>query len=282
MKKLIFYFILLFSSISWAQQKYVTTIHPFQKILQAVVGSRGEVHAILPPGASPHTYQLRPSNVREIEKAGALFYGSPHLDEWVLKFQNPNRIELLKLVPAQFQLALPFLKQEHTVIDPHFWTDPLTVKALIPELTRELSRIDPAGADIFQKNAQQFERQLDSLHLRLARQLAGVRGKRVMLSHPFFAYFFQRYGIELIDVIEKIPGKEPTPRQTSRLINKARQEKITAIFDHSQIPDLAAKLVAEASGVKIYQLDPLGGLPGRDSYAELLWYNAGIILEALK
>lgn len=289
----------LYSSIATGQPQYVTTIHPFQAVIQEIVGEHGTVHGILPPGASPHTYELRPSDAKIIEAARAIFYGADNLDGWVLKFANANRIELVKLIDPSALIYFHQSTDEHHAkphhkhqaepghdhssdVDPHFWTDPLTVKSMLPGLVQRLSSMHPSNAVVFQRNAERFSRQLDSLHLRLKTMLAPIAGSKVMISHPFFQYFFKRYDIHLVGIVEAIPGKEPTPRQLKGYIEQVKRQQVKAIFDHVQLPDRAAKLVAEATGIKICQLDPLGGVAGRKGYDELLLYNARLILEALR
>jgi zinc transport system substrate-binding protein len=300
MRKAVLLIIILLSfSFSYSQTRYVTTIHPFQEILTEIVGDRGEVHRILPPNASPHTYELRPSDVRLVEAAKALFYGSENLDAWALKFQNTNRIELIKLVT---QDSLIYFQEEihnnrlgvhqgeegnvgphhSSGIDPHFWTDPLTVKTMLPALVEKFCALTPPGCEIFRQNSDKFSRRLDSLDAKLKEMLAPIHGSKVMISHPFFQYFFKRYGIELIGIIEKNPGREPTPKDIKALIDLVKRENVKAIFDHTQLPDRAAKIIAESTGIKNYHLDPIGGVPGRQSYEELLLYNTKIILEALR
>lgn len=299
MRKVLAIIIILTYSQVYAQTKYVTTIHPFQEILKEVVGDRGEVYQILPPGASPHTYELRPSDLRTVATAKALFYGSENLDAWALKLQNTNRIELIRYVDGD---SLIHFQQEHerqksdvyhdehedeghhhsSGVDPHFWTDPLTVKSLLPTLTENLCIIDPGQCEQYRKNYQKFGSQLDSLHLKIKKMLTPIRGSKVMISHPFFQYFFKRYGIELIGVIEKNPGREPTPKEIKELIEEIKHENVKAIFDHTQLPDRAAKIIAESTGIRVYDLDPIGGVPGRQTYKELLLHNAEIILKALR
>ncbi|MCI0496319.1 metal ABC transporter substrate-binding protein [candidate division KSB1 bacterium] len=298
MKKILFVIFLLTSSSTLAQTKFVTTIHPFKQILKEVIGNHGEVYGILPPGASPHTYELRPSDVRFVSNAKALFFGSENLDAWALKFPNSNQIELITLVAPDaliyFQDEHPEHQSEihhdreqdeghhHSGVDPHFWTDPLTVKTMLPALVKKLCVLDPAGCEKLKSNSDRFSRQLDSLHIKLKAMLAPIQGSNVMISHPFFQYFFQRYGINLVGIIEATPGKEPTPKQLKGYIEQVEQKQVKAIFDHIQLPDRASKLVAEAAGLKVCHLDPLGGVSGRQSYDELLLYNAKLILEALQ
>lgn len=291
--------LLLLSNQVYAQIKYATTIHPFREIITAVVGERGEVYEILPPGASPHTYELRPSDLRKVETATALFFGSENLDAWALKFENSNRIELTQFVPENL---LIYFKDSHknykrhdshnvvtleghrhdNGVDPHFWTDPLTIKALLPPLTTKLCELDPDGCESYRKNAAQFSGHLDRLHAKIKQMLEPVQGSAVMISHPFFQYFFKRYGINLTAIIEKNPGKEPTPKEIKQFITGVQKEKVKAIFGHNQLPERAAQLVAEAAGIKVYKLDPIGGIPGRQNYEEILLYNVTILREALQ
>lgn len=299
MRKILLIILILTCSHVYSQTTYVTTIHPFQEILKNLIGDRGEVHQILPPNASPHTYELRPSDVRLIEAATALFYGSENLDAWALKFQNTNRIELIKLIdqdsliyfqneihdhkPVEHHNRDENMGHDHSSgIDPHFWTDPLTVKAMLPALVEKLCTLDPSGCETFRQNSEKFSRRLDSLNAKLKEMLAPIYSSKVMISHPFFQYFFKRYGIELIGVIEKNPGREPTPKDIKALIDQVKRENVKAIFDHTQLPDRAAKIIAESTEIKSYHLDPIGGVPGRQSYEELMFYNAKIILEALR
>lgn len=296
MKRTVIIIFLFSFNTLFSQQKFVTTIHPFEKILERVVGDRGEVYRILPPGASPHTYQLRPSDVRAVATARALFYGSENLDAWALKFEHDNRIELMDFIPGDsliyFQADYEHQKSEvhqdqgdhhhSSGVDPHFWTDPLTVQSMLPDLTEKLCAFDPDGCEGYRKNSRQFSTQLDSLNLKIEKILAPFHGRNVMISHPFFQYFFKRYGIKTVSVIETSPGREPTPKKIKKLIETLKRKKVTAIFDHIQLPDRAAKIIAESTDIKVYHLDPIGGVPGRQSYSELLLYNAEIIREALR
>ena len=109
LKKFFFIFFLLTFPLA-AQLKFATTIHPFKEIIQRVVGDRGEVIAILKPGYSPHTYEVSPLEVKEVESATALFYGSNDFDGWALKFDNNHRNELISFIPKDLCVTIDSLK----------------------------------------------------------------------------------------------------------------------------------------------------------------------------
>jgi len=287
-------FVFVIYTTAWAQTQYVTTIYPFKLILQSIVRDCREVHCLLPPGASPHTYEVRPSDMRMVETAKAMFIGGKNLDEWALKFYNPNRIQLLDLLPPDSLLY--FKSHTHAgkndlgvdnhdhgqEVDPHFWTDPLTVKALLPSLTDTLCSLDKNKCDADNQNSKQLARHLDSLYTRIDSTLAPVRGTAVLLSHPFFRYFFKRFGIRLVGIIEIAPGKEPPPKRIRDFIQIIKREKVKAIFINSQLSDRPAQLIAEVTGVKVRALDPIGGAAHGQTYDEILLHNVQVILEALR
>ena len=278
----IFLLVLLFQLTTAAQPNYVTTIHPFKVILQKIVGDRGKVICLLPPGSSPHTFSISPSEVKAIESADALFYGAEHLDEWAIKYSNLNKVELLSLLPADSLLNIITIRNENVGIDPHFWTDPLLTKLLLSKLVAKLCAIDPFGCNIYESNAKEFSANIEILNSELIKYLKAFIDEPVILSHPFFQYFFKRYNINIVGIVEPIPGKEPTPKELKELIDIALKNDVIAIFTHIQLPDNAARLLSESTGIKVYALDPVGGAEGRISYNEILTYNTGIIVKALK
>ena len=280
--KKIFLLIFLFQLTNAAQPEYVTTIHPFKEIIQRVVGERGKVICLLSPGSSPHMFNISPSEVKVIESADAIFYGAKNLDEWAIRYNNPHKIELLSLLPADSLLNIYTIRDEDVGIDPHFWTDPLLVKIMLPQLAAKLCSIDPDGCKIYKANAEEFSAELEIIFSEINKNLKRVNKRTVILSHPFFQYFLKRCNFRLAGIIEPIPGKEPTPKELKDLIDIALKNDVEAIFTHIQLPANAAHLLSESTGIKVYTLDPVGGVEGRNSYNEILMYNTGIILKALR
>ena len=49
----------------------------------------------------------------------------------------------------------------------------------------------------------------------------------------------------------------------------------------AKLGDRAARVIAAEAGVAVAVLDPVGGVEGRQTYEEMLRYNARTIVEAL-
>lgn len=262
---------------------FVTTIYPFRLILEPVLAGRAEVDHLLPAGASPHTHDLRPSEVQSAGASTALLYGAETLDGWAADLEAPAHVALLGLLPEASRLRMPGQDGEAGgSVDPHFWTDPMAVRSLLPALADTLCALDAAGCGGYQVEADSFAWGLDALDTELRQLLAPLEGSKVMLGQPFFRYFLHRYGIDLVRVLEPVPGKEATPRRIQRLADLAREQGVAAIFVQPQLPARAARAVAEAAEIPVVELDPLGRAGEHRSYADLLRSNARIIREALE
>ncbi len=292
-----FFTLILFYSVA-AQTTYIATIHPLQQIVSELLGDNTVVHDLLPVGASPHTYEPTPSDVHRIESAAILFLVGPNLDDWVKKFPARSTIEVIDLIPEDsliFFEHFPAVNRstapaeklspphaDHHGIDPHFWTDPLLVKVLVVNLADSLTKLFPAQRQVIQENCRRFSLQLTTLDLKIGESLRSFRGRTIIQAHPFFNYYLRRYELNSGGVIEINPGVDPTARQIKNMIDRIKRENIVAIFTQPQLPNQAARLIAETTGIPIVELDPLGGKPGRQTYAEILLYNTQIVIGALQ
>lgn len=260
----------------------IASIAPVAMILAELGADCLTVNTLLPPGSSPHAYEPKPSAARRTQQALALVYVCEDLDGWAARLEAPHEILLMEMLPSDS--LLPAIceysaddhsgHQGHAAMDAHFWTDPLLVRELLPKLVRQLELLDPGNAKQYRENAQRFSDELSALDERISSLLAGYRGRALLMQHPSFQYFAHRYDLELAGLIESAPGKEPSPAYLEQLVDLARERDVRAVFAERQLSAAAARAVAEAAGLPVYELDPLGGTSGNQTYAELLLYNA--------
>ena len=209
MNKVSFLLLIIFftAPFAFSQDYYATTIYPFKLILEEILGESGTVYTILPPGASPHTYQLKPSDLRHVTNARALIIGGHGLDDWAFDLQHKHLISLLDVISHSELLyqgedkgnEIEYKEEKYhnhhhhkTDFNPHFWTNPLTVKVLLDSLVNEMMIDYPESRKLYEENKKTFASALDSLHEQIDKMLVGVKGSKVMLSHPFYDYFFNQ------------------------------------------------------------------------------------------
>lgn len=281
-----------------AERQVVATIAPVAAILRPIVGDRAEVVTLLRPNASPHTYDPRPGDVSTAEQALAVFFAAAEADGWAAKLPAKARVELFALLPEDARRPMPVGSHEghhhgpgETCsaggIDPHFWTDPLTVSQILLPLAERLGQLDPDGRETYLANARAFAGELAALDTELRDTLAPVRGEAVFLYHPSLLYFLARYELEYGGAVEEFPGKEPSPSYLTNLLRRLRETNARAIFTEPQLTRgpaevIQQELAAEDYEIRVGVLDPIGGVEGRRTYADLLRYNARVLRDTLQ
>jgi zinc transport system substrate-binding protein len=218
------------------------------------------------PGQNPHNYEPSPKQINALARAGAwLLSGSEF--EISLRPKIEELFPRLPVVDGTEGVVFRTLEEreergeetgaEHslTEIDRHSWLGRAPAKILAARVRDILSRIDPAGAGAYAENYEALVREIDAEFDALRLDLAPLRGRSVFVYHPSFGYFLDEFGIRQEAV--ETGGKEPGPRELSRLIERAQKERAPVIFTQAQFPANAAKTVAAAAGARLVSLDPL-------------------------
>lgn len=90
MSKLLFNFIiasfLLFSQISYAKFKVITTFTIIQDIAQNIAGNAAEVQSITKPGAEIHGYEPTPKDIVKVQSADLVLWNGLNLERWFEQF----------------------------------------------------------------------------------------------------------------------------------------------------------------------------------------------------
>ena len=94
-----------------------------------------------------------------------------------------------------------------------------------------------------------------------------------MPFHGSFNYFAADYGLRVVAVIEPYPGKQPSAAYLKDVLQALDGKPVGALFTEPQLDARPAQVLAKEASLPLKELDPLGGGPGRDSYAALMRFN---------
>jgi zinc transport system substrate-binding protein len=264
------------------------TIFPLADIIRNVAGSAARVIQILPAGASPHTFDLTPGKVRELQKTRIIFKIGM-VDDWIDGIgENAPAAEIVSL---QSRIVLkPFHDNAHNhgsaemspgrKFDPHYWLDARNGIIIAQNVCAKLSVLDPAQAALYSKNSRRYQQQLLRLDNELKKTCAALKNNKIIVFHDGWRYFAAAYGLEIIAVFQPAPGREPAPRDLQKLYALARSNKIKAVFSEPQLPTSSLEPLLEDLGLRLFVLDPLGGASPADSYMNLLRRNVKALLRA--
>ena len=260
-----------------ADVKVLTSIKPLQLIAAAVQDGVAVPEVLLPPGASPHHYALRPSDVRKVQSVDLLYWIGPDMEGFLPRVLNGRTL------PSVAVQDLPGLKLRHFAqdsashedddhdgdehdhdhrpgsVDAHLWLSPLNARVIAAKMAADLSAADPANAARYQSNLKGFNQRLDALDTRLKARLAGVAGKPYFVFHEAFDYFEDNYGLKHAGVFAVAAEVQPGAQHVAAMRTRLQAVGKTCVFSEPPLrPRLAETLVAGLP-VKLAELDALGG-----------------------
>jgi ABC-type Zn uptake system ZnuABC Zn-binding protein ZnuA len=165
--------------------------------------------------------------------------------------------------------------------DPHWWLSPELAARSLGGIAEAFAALDPIHAEAYRARAREAAAELAGLDREISARLAPVRGKRFVSAHRAWVYFADRYGLVEAASIEPVPGREPSPRELKALVSEGRRGGLGRLFTEPQFPPAAARVVADEAGLELTLVDPIGGVPGRATYPELMRFNADAFLRGL-
>lgn len=249
------------------------SIVPEETFVKAVCGDLANVVTLIPPGNSPENYEPTPEEMEKFSNASLYFsIGVPTEKANIL----PNAGDV-KVISLQDEVAAVYAERtfESGERDPHIWLSPKRVKVMVDVIAREMSMIDEANKDTYEKNAQAYIAQLDELDQEIKDALQGVISKKFIVYHPAFGYIADDYGLEMYALEEE--GKEATAKHLQDMIDLAKAENIKVIFYQDEIDSSQSQAFAEEIGGKTIQLSPLAA-----NYIDNLKNMAKTMAEAMK
>jgi ABC-type Zn uptake system ZnuABC Zn-binding protein ZnuA len=250
------------------------TIFPVADLARQIAGPAAVVVTVLPPSASPHTFEPSPALVRRLARARLVVAVGAGLDGWAGDLARGSGARRVAVTDG---VAL---------VDgnPHVWLDPILARdRIIPALVDALVAIAPASADEIRARAARCRRELTALDGEIRARLARLPSRAFIASHPAWTYFAARYDLAEVGVVYRAEGREPSPRELAALVDRARRAGVRAVFTEPQLGEIGVRALADEIGATVETLDPLGGagVPGRGSYIELLRHDAGVFARAL-
>lgn len=269
---------------------HVTVSIPPQKyFVERIGGDLVRTTVMVPPGADPHTYEPKPSQLRGL--AGSRLYfsiGAPFEDAWLARIVAAAGPSLtvapmhkgVTLLPAAAPLHIEETANaagkeyheerhadsdghghdhghDHGTTDPHVWLSPMLVRHMSLAIRDALAKADPAHAATYRANYDRFAADIDAMDKRFADLFADLPQdkRRFLVFHPSWSYFAHNYGLTELSI--EVEGREPSPRQLRAIIDLARREHITTIFVQPQFSRRAAQTIATEIGARLVDADPL-------------------------
>src|SRR5690606_22687069 len=267
----------------------LVTIKPLQLIATAIAGDQLVINRLLEPAASPHQYQLKPSEARKLIEADAIIWVGPQLETFLgqvirnnrskptLALTQRPRIEKLLIASdaseAHNHAAHAPHEHEHDhdhdhdhdhghdhdEIDAHIWLSPKLALATAREMASLFSELMPEQRQLFQQRLQQFESALAKTDAANQKLLQPLKSNGFLVTHDGYGHFVRHYGLNQTGALTLNPERQPGARHIAELRQMLLAKKTQCILVEPQFRPRYLPVLTEGLPVRTREIDPMGG-----------------------
>ncbi|PPS59452.1 zinc ABC transporter substrate-binding protein [Pseudomonas sp. BRM28] len=274
-----------------AEVQVLTSIKPLQLIAAAVQDGVGTPDVLLPPGASPHHYALRPSDVRKVGQVDLLYWIGPDMEGFLPRVLGSRSKPTVAVQSLPGLTLRHFGEDSHShaqdadehdhdhrpgSLDAHLWLSSVNARVIAAKMAADLGAADPQSQARYTANAKAFGERLDALDARLKARVSAVAGKPYFVFHEAFDYFEAAYGLKHTGVFSVAAEVQPGAQHVAAMRKRLQEVGKTCVFSEPPLRPRLAETLTAGLPVTLAELDALGGtMPADANGYERLLENLG-------
>lgn len=275
MSRFLVLFVAFIACSAQADVRVLTSIKPLQQIAAAVQEGVGSPEVLLPPGASPHHYALRPSDVRRVGDADLLYWIGPDMESFLPRVLGSRSKATVAVQSLPGMKLRHFGEDSHSheeadhdehdhdhrpgSLDAHLWISSVNARVIAGKMAADLAQADPANAARYQHNLKVFSDRMDALDERIKARVAGIAGKPYFVFHEAFDYFEAEYGLKHTGVFSVASEVQPGAQHVAAMRKRLQEVGKTCVFSEPPLRPRLAETLTAGLPVRLAELDALGG-----------------------
>ncbi|MDH3001753.1 zinc ABC transporter substrate-binding protein ZnuA [Pasteurella multocida] len=278
-----------------ANATIVTSIKPLGFIASSIADGVTDTEVLVPAGASPHDYSLKPSDIQKLQGAELILWVGEDIDAFLDKTLRPMPFKKVLSI-ADFAEIGGLLegeahdhKHEHDhkhdhahghdhdhSTNWHVWYSPEISKIVATRLATRLTEAYPEKKEKIAQNLAEFNRTLAEQSEKIKQQLAPVKEKGFYVFHDAYSYFNNAYGLKQTGYFTINPLVAPGAKTLAKIKQEIKEHKVNCLFAEPQFTPKVIESLSKGTGVHVGRLDPMGDAVklGVNSYANFLQYTA--------
>lgn len=283
-------------------KKVITSIKPLQLIAQAITQDVSTVDVLLPPGASPHSHSMKPSEARKLAEADIIFWVGPDMEVFLEKMLSGSKAT--QSVPVMKNAKLKLRKSStdemeeadehaghgghedhhHGDYDAHIWLSPYNAVAIAKTMTDRLVKLDPANKKKYRENLKTFKSSIQAADKRNYKKLANYHQKPMFVFHDAYGYLQDHYKLNVVDHFAINPELKPGAKHLQKLTDKIKAAGKSCVFREPQFQSPLVDTITNGTKARVAVLDPLAMdvEPGPEGYAQFVNGLVDNIVECFK
>lgn len=278
-------------SVSASAATVVASIKPISLIATELLDGVAQVQTLLPEGASPHDYALKPSDRRKIDETELMIWIGPDVEPYLTKVIAASGVADMRWLETaeehaheehehdehEHQESLHDHDADHS--DPadehghdenevheghdhdnlHPWLSPESAEHFAERLSVELQQRFPASAKRIAANTDAFLSALVAFDSEAAVLLEPHKETGFFVFHDAYQGLVEHYGLNQVGFFTLDPSRKPGAKHLAQLRQQLEQAQVNCVFVEPQYSAALIESVTRGLNVRQGELDPLAG-----------------------
>lgn len=242
-----------------------------------------------------HDYQLSPQELMSLETADCLLVNGAGMESFLDKvMENYPDLDVVTASDGIDMMEEEGHGHHHHeegevhdalaegMVNPHVWVSVSRYIQYVENIRDGIIAADPVHRQQYEQNAAAYVEKIQRLRDEMHGALDDLPHRDIITFHEAFGYFAQEFGLNIVGIIQREPGTDPTARELVDIIETVRSTGCMALFAEPQYSAGVADTIARETGARIYLLDPaVSGELSKDAYLHAMKHNLQVLLEAL-
>ncbi|HLD95971.1 MAG TPA: zinc ABC transporter substrate-binding protein [Alphaproteobacteria bacterium] len=273
----------------------LVSFKPIHSLVIALTEGVLEPDLLIQEDVSAHTYTLKPSHIKKLEKATLIIWVGPSYESHManLMATQKGRIYALQDTPGIDLRPARFHHHDHnhegtcsceSELDGHFWLSPKRAILCAQYLKNILCEKDPDHKDTYQANYKKLLNDLTALDKTVQAILLTVSEQTYVMGHDSLQYLELDYvGPKCVDVLNLGVSGQKGLKSQEKLLKALKSKEAKAVFFETHDIPSSWKEWLMTKKIAYGTLDYLsiGKKPSKDLYEQIVLSMCQILKETL-
>ncbi|MCH3963745.1 MAG: metal ABC transporter substrate-binding protein [Clostridium sp.] len=267
--------------------KVVVSFNAMREFASAIGKDKIDITTMIPNGTEPHDFEPTAKDLKVLNDADIFVYSGLGMESWKDDVINSSGNKNLIAVDAS-KGADPIKNtdadeiKEHGEYDPHLWISLKGAEIQSKNIKDALIKADPSNKSYYEKNYEDFSKQLNDLYNEYNKKFASVKNKNFVTGHAAFAYLCRDYNLKQNSVEGVFAEGEPSPKKLEELVEYCRKNKIKTIFVEDMVSPKVSNTLAKEVGAKVEKIYTIESKEDNKNYIQSMKDNLEMIYNSLK
>ncbi|WP_446899724.1 metal ABC transporter substrate-binding protein [Clostridium sp. LBM24168] len=267
--------------------KVVVSFNAMREFASAIGKDKINITTMIPNGTEPHDFEPTAKDLKALNGADIFVYSGLGMESWKDDVINSSGNKNLIVVDAS-KGSNPIKNtdsdeiKEHGEYDPHLWISLKGAEIQSKNIKDALIKADPSNKTYYEKNYEDFSKQLNDLYNEYTKKFDSVKNKNFVTGHAAFAYLCRDYSLKQNSVEGVFAEGEPSPKKLQELVDYCKENKIKTIFVEDMVSPKVSNTLAKEVGAKVEKIYTIESKEDNKNYIQSMKDNLEMIYNSLK